>query len=255
MAVDEAILEAVGRGDVPATLRLYAWKPPCLSLGYAQPIGDVDMSQLENRGWQIVRRITGGRAILHTDELTYSVIGPHNEPRLIGSVIESYQRLSEALLHALIALGLPVKALPKANHDDHSKQQEPICFEVPSHYEITANGKKLIGSAQARKKAGVLQHGTLPLFGDLTRITDVLVYPDPEARSKAADRLLMQATTVEIGLGQQISWDQAAQAFRQAFSNALNLTLEEADLSDAEQNRANQLIEEKYAHPDWTERI
>ncbi|HEX9617401.1 MAG TPA: hypothetical protein VGA03_08280, partial [Anaerolineales bacterium] len=96
MAVDEAILEAVGRGQADPTLRLYAWSPPCLSLGYAQPSSDVDLPQLHALGWDLVRRPTGGRAILHTDELTYAVIAPLSEPRLAGSVLESYQSLSQA---------------------------------------------------------------------------------------------------------------------------------------------------------------
>ena len=91
MAIDEAILEAAGHGEVPPTLRLYSWQPACLSLGYAQPFADADQAALERFGWQIVRRPTGGRAILHTDELTYSVSGPQSEPRLAGSVLESYR--------------------------------------------------------------------------------------------------------------------------------------------------------------------
>jgi len=255
MAVDEAILEAIGRGDVPPTLRLYAWDPACLSLGYAQSINDVDLERLSKRGWHIVRRITGGRAILHTDEITYSVIGPHDETRLRGSVIESYQRLSSALLEALIMMGLPAQALPKTKNDSDSRDQEPICFEVPSHYEITVNGAKLIGSAQTRKKAGVLQHGTLPLYGDLVRITQGLAFPTESERRHAAERLRSRATTVESVLNQPITWEQAAEAFHQAFAKTLNLSLDESDLTETELARADQLVEEKYAHPDWTERI
>src|SRR5512140_660191 len=88
MAVDEAILEFAARGAVLPTLRLYAWDPPCLSLGYAQPSSDVDLETLRRRGWDLVRRPTGGRAILHTNELTYSVSGPQHEPRLAGGVLE-----------------------------------------------------------------------------------------------------------------------------------------------------------------------
>jgi len=255
MAADEAILEAIGRGDVPPTLRLYAWDPPCLSLGYAQSFSDVDVTSVSNKGWNVVRRITGGRAILHTDELTYSVIGPHDEPRLAGSVIESYQMLSQALLEALLLLGLPAEALPKAKNDNYSEKQEPVCFEVPSRYEITVNGKKLIGSAQARKKAGVLQHGSLPLYGNLTRITHALVFPDESSRAKATERLLCRATTVESAIERQVIWKQVASAFAQAFSKTLNLTLEPTELSPTEIARAEELIIEKYAHPDWTERI
>src|SRR5512133_3127465 len=96
MAVDEAILEAVGRRQALPTLRLYAWAPPCLSLGFAQPVRDVDQAALTRNGWELVRRPTGGRAILHTDELTYAVSAPPDEPRVAGSVLESYCRLAGA---------------------------------------------------------------------------------------------------------------------------------------------------------------
>ena len=101
MAVDEAILENIGRGASLPTLRLYAWTPACLSLGHAQPFSDVDAVRLKQRGWDVVRRATGGRAILHTDELTYSVIAPLKEPRVEGGVLESYNRLAQALLTAV----------------------------------------------------------------------------------------------------------------------------------------------------------
>ncbi|MBL6983821.1 MAG: lipoate--protein ligase family protein [Anaerolineales bacterium] len=253
MAVDEAILQAIGRGDVLPTLRLYAWDPPCLSLGYAQSFSDVDHEQLNGHGWDVVRRITGGRAILHTDELTYSVIGHHDEPRFAGSVIESYQRLSQGLLEALHLLELPAEALPKSS--EGAVTQEPVCFEAPSHFEITVNDKKLIGSAQARKKAGVLQHGTLPLFGDLTRITDVLVFPSDEDRINAGKRLLKRATTIETAMGPGITWEQAAAAVCKAFSTTFTLKLEPAELTSTELAQAEEFVEEKYAHPSWTERI
>ena len=83
------------------TLRLYAWEPACLSLGHAQPFADVDMARLKAHGWDVVRRVTGGRAILHTDELTYSVTGSAEEPVLAGGVLESYNRLAQALLFAI----------------------------------------------------------------------------------------------------------------------------------------------------------
>ena len=253
MAVDEAILEAVGHGSSFPTLRLFAWDPPCLSLGYAQPTGDVDLPALSYLGWHLVRRPTGGRAILHTDELTYSVIAPLREPRVAGSVLESYSRLAQALLLALQTLTLPAQAKEAYGTPRHSTN--PICFEVPSNYEITVNGKKLIGSAQARRKEGVLQHGSLPLTGDLTRITRVLNYPDENHRREAASRLLEHATTVETVLLRQIAWDQAAVAFENAFRQALNLDFISDDLSKDEYRRAEELVVQKYDHPSWTGRI
>jgi lipoate-protein ligase A len=252
MAVDEAILEAAGRGDSPPTLRLYAWQPPCLSLGYAQPITDVDIPRLQAHGWEVVRRPTGGRAVLHTDEITYSVIAPLDEPRVAGTVLESYQRLAAALVEALRLLSLPVAMQERSGR--HSSTANPVCFEIPSTYEITVDGKKLIGSAQARRKEGVLQHGSLPLTGDLTRILQVLTFPDEESRTRAADRLLMRATTVETALGRAVTWDEAAQAFRTAFSKVLALSLQNADLSPTEKERAEELVTSKYAHTNWNQK-
>jgi lipoyl(octanoyl) transferase len=254
MAVDEAILESVYNHQSLPTLRLYAWQPACLSLGHAQPFAEVNTQVLEVQGWDVVRRPTGGRAILHIDELTYSVIAPQSEPRVKGGVLESYLRLSEALLEALRTLGLQPQASENGTHHN-SKAPNPVCFEVPSNYEITVNGKKLIGSAQARRKDGLLQHGALPLYGDLTRIISALQFPDAAAQAEAQERLLLHATTVERELGQAPNWEQAQLAFRDAFQKVLNLDLVAAQMTENEIQRAQILMQEKYAHPSWTERI
>lgn len=253
MAVDEALLESSGRGKTLPTLRLYAWEPPCLSLGQGQPFADVDLTRLRERGWEVVRRTTGGRAILHTDELTYSVTAPPDEPRVAGTVLESYNRLAQALLSAVHDLGLPVEM--KEGKANGNGSPHPVCFEVPSTYEITVKGKKLIGSAQARRRDGVLQHGSLPLTGDLTRICQALVFPDESARAVAGRRLLERATTVEAALGRVVAWETAAQAFVRAFEAQLGIRLEEGELSPQEISRAEELVREKYAHPSWTERV
>ncbi|MCB9135094.1 MAG: lipoate--protein ligase family protein [Anaerolineales bacterium] len=255
MALDEAILEAAGQGLVPPTLRLYAWEPACLSLGYSQPFSDADQNALAQHGWDLVRRPTGGRAILHTDELTYSVSAPPNEPRVAGSVLESYQRLALALLQALHRLAVPAEAEEKYALLGDANPKGPVCFEVPSNWEITVDGKKLIGSAQVRRQIGVLQHGSLPLYGDLTRITQALAFPDEPTRADAASRLLARATTVETALGRPVTWEQAADALAASFAQTLNLTLEKAEVTPAETARAEVLVREKYTHTSWTERI
>ena len=252
MAVDEAILQAVGRGDSLPTLRLYAWQPACLSLGQAQSIRDVDLGRLKAHGWDVVRRLTGGRAILHIDELTYSVMAPPAEPRVQGSVLESYSRLARALLAAVRSLGLPVEMEPNAAPS--AQAGGPVCFEVPSAYEIVSGGKKLIGSAQARKRDGVLQHGSLPLHGDLTRITQALVYPDEAARQAAAHSLLTHATTLETAGAGIVPWETAARAFVGAFETELELNFERSGLSPAEKTQTQELVQKKYGHSDWTER-
>lgn len=253
MAADESILEHIHRGESKPTLRLYAWNPPCLSLGRAQPFKDADLTRLRARGWDVVRRLTGGRAILHTDELTYSVTGGEDVPALAGGVLESYNRIARALMYAIRELGLPVE-MKEHSAEPAALNPNPVCFEVPSAYEITVNGRKLIGSAQARKKEGVLQHGSLPLFGDLTRICDALFFESEEQRETAAQRLLARAVNVESVLGRRVSWEEAAEAFVKGFETQLGIRFERGGLSPSELARAEELVREKYAHPEWTER-
>lgn len=253
MAVDEAILEMARKGGAMSTLRLYDWQPACLSLGVAQPIEDVDFDGLRANDWDVVRRPTGGRAILHTDELTYSVIGPSEEPRLAGGVLESYKRISGALLNSLKFLGLPVshQSSPTLNGSDTN----PVCFEVPSDYEITLGGKKLIGSAQARRKGGVLQHGSLPLHGDIARITLALHYANEAEREASAQRVRGRAATVEEGLHRRVEWKEAADAFVQGFAETLNIEFVEGELSSEEEEAADRWATERYAQSEWTERV
>jgi lipoate-protein ligase A len=254
MAVDEAILESTAQGNMPPTLRLYAWSPACLSIGYAQSIDDVDREKLEKLGWDIVRRPTGGRAILHIDELTYSICGMNSDPNLAGSILQSYQRLSQGLIDALRRLSITPDIPKLSATQDHQSQENPVCFEVPSNYEITVGEKKLVGSAQARKKSGVLQHGTLPIYGDITRIIDVLHYPEESLKEQARIRLLDHATTVESVLGYAGDWWISSYAFEQAFQKVLNIEFQVMDLTLAEGSRALDLFNEKYNHPDWTKR-
>jgi lipoate-protein ligase A len=250
MAIDSAILAAVERGETPPTLRLYSWDPPCLSLGYSQAYSDVDLHQLSANGWDLVRRPTGGRAILHTDELTYAVIGPKSDPRLAGNLMDSYQHISRVLFEALSQMGLPVEVHAGKNPEAH---HQPVCFENPSDFEITANGRKIIGSAQARKKTSLLQHGSLPLIGDLTRITKALRYQTNAERQQAGKILLQKAATVYDVLGIEISWDRAAETLANSFSRILNLNLVEGELSSDELDHALLLESGQYGHPAWTE--
>ena len=247
MAIDEAISRAVQANLVPPTLRFFGWNPACLSLGQAQPGGDVDREACRTAGVDVVRRPTGGRAILHTDELTYSVIAPEREPRVAGTIVESYKRLSEGLLNGLMLMGVPTRQVERS--DEHDRDQGPVCFEVPSNYEIVFGGKKLVGSAQMRKSGVVLQHGTIPLQGDIARISLYLAkHPDQ-------DRVRNRATTVESAIGRVVDYDDATRLMAQGFAEALNLQLEAGELISEEQTWAEELRREKYAADEWTYRL
>ncbi len=254
MAVDEALLQSAIRGDGLPTLRLYSWQPGCLSLGRAQPIQDVDKERTQDHEWDIVRRLSGGRAILHIDELTYSFTGNINEPLFQNEIIESYLRIARGLVRFLNLLEIS----PEINHSrqaDQIHKAEPICFEVPSQYEITYQGRKLIGSAQARKENGVLQHGSIPLFGDITRITQCLRYEDEPKRSQAAIRMHSRACTLEEVLSKKVELVETIQPFIQAFQVEHELSFVEGTLTGEEKSLAESLAVSKYGSPEWNERI
>ncbi len=250
MAVDEAILASVGAGDAPPTLRLYGWTPPCLSLGYGQRAREADFARLDARRWGIVRRPTGGRAILHADELTYSLALPKSDPLAGQGVIESYRRISGALLAALNRLG----ARAHADRADSESDQplSPVCFETPSHYEITVGGRKLIGSAQVRRREGLLQHGSLPLCGDLARICEVLVYPDEAARAEARRQVRARSITLAEALGREIEWQSGADMLVAGFVEAFGVDFAPGDLTAAERDHAGRLDAEVYGTSAWT---
>jgi lipoyl(octanoyl) transferase len=248
MAVDEAIMRAVGRGEQLPTLRLYGWQTACLSLGYGQSSRSVDHDQLKERGWHMVRRPTGGKAILHTDELTYSLALPLDHPLAQGDIPTSYRAISEALMIALHSLGAEAEALPAQAVTAYT---EDVCFEVPSHFEITVGGKKLIGSAQARKHNALLQHGTLPLTGEIARICDVLIYPDEDARLEAKTQVQARATTLEQCVGWEVDWATAARAVVGGFG-ALGYEIGEASsLSAAEALECENIEQLTYGNLEW----
>lgn len=246
MATDEAIWQTVAQGQAPPTLRLYAWEPPCLSLGRHQPVSEVNRPALSRIGYGLVRRPTGGRAILHIDELTYSVVVPLSDPRVRGDVVTSCRRLSEGLLAALRHLGIPQAV---AQQDQKPPRSGPVCFETPAHFEITVQGRKLIGSAQMRGRDTLLQHGTLPLWGDIARICRFLTEP------VAPDRVYAHATTLQQALGRSVSWEEAAEAVAKGFAEALNLILEPGSLTSREEETALMLLREKYSTEEWTARL
>jgi lipoate-protein ligase A len=253
MAIDEALLEAIAQGNSPPTLRIYGWKPACLSLGFRQSYAIVNVEYCHTSGWDVVRRPTGGRAILHTDELTYSVCAPATEPRVRGSVLESYRRLSKALLAGLDLMGLsPARAEPDPQT---IPMKSPACFDEPSNYEITVDRRKLVGSAQMRKKGVVLQHGSIPLRGDPARIVPALRFNDVANQQALADHLGRNAITLEHAQGHETSFAVTAGQLVEGFAQTLNLNLLPGELTKEEKLAVRRLIALKYANDDWSKRL
>jgi len=254
MAIDQAVAEACTAGASLPTVRFYRWQPPAVSLGRHQPLAEIDLDAVATRGYELVRRPTGGRAILHIDEFTYSVAAPDSEPRMAGGVMDAYLRISNALMLGLQALGVAADKAPGTVRV--GRDVSAACFETPSAYEITAGPRKLMGSAQSRRGGYVLQHGSLPLVGDITRLIDVLAL-DGEAATALRQELAARACTLAQALGVAedapvVAFAQVCAAMQQGFQQALNLQFKVSQLTPAELRQSATLIRETFANPAWT---
>jgi lipoate-protein ligase A len=267
MAIDEALLESVIRGGQPA-VRFYTWSPPTLSLGVNQSAGEIDAVACEETGFGLVRRITGGRAVLHQHELTYSVVAPENDTRVSGGVLESYRKISVALVEGLRSLGVDVELSPynrelmaslrRRTTDDGLQDMEnshgAVCFDAASAYELTVHSKKLVGSAQARRGGAILQHGSILLDVDWEAWASVFSYASEVGRERALRKLPTKMTSLKQELGRDISPLEVEDALKVAFERTLQVSLEAGGLTEEESAVAQRLAREKYRSKEWTAR-
>src|SRR3989475_5172238 len=246
MAVDEVLLDGVAAGATPPTLRFYAWTPPCLSLGYFQPFDVVDLDGCRALGVEVVRRPTGGRAILHDRELTYSVALPASLLGHDGGVLPSYHRLSLALQEGLRRLGVPAALAPES--PTGSVEHGPVCFDRPSAHEILLHGRKLVGSAQMRRGGGLLQHGSILIEPRMDTLLACLHRTDGQGSRGLEEGV--------AGLGELGVTDVGpiASAVGAAFAAGFGVRLVEAPLRPEEEEAARALAQSKYQSARWTER-
>src|SRR3989442_11992107 len=247
MAVDEVLLDGVAAGTTPPTLRFYEWTPPCLSLGYFQPFDVVDLDGCRALGVEVVRRPTGGRAILHDRELTYSVALPASLLGHDGGVLPSYHRLSLALQEGLRRLGVPAALAPES--PTGSVEHGPVCFDRPSAHEILLNGRKLVGSAQMRRGGALLQHGSILIEPGINKLKACLRVPaGTGSRSLEAGG----AGLGELGMTHPA---QIGAAIGAAFAAGVGVDLVEGALRPEEAAAARALAGSKYQSAVWTQRL
>ena len=241
MAVDEAIARAVGRATAPPTLRLYRWRHPTVSLGYGQRWeGALDRDACRRRGVGIVRRPTGGRAVLHAAEITYSASVPVRGLWGGLTVEESFVRLCTALMAAFRRLGIETALGPTGAAA--LRGRSAACFDLAGLPAILASGRKLVGSAQRRWESCLLQHGSILLHfdADLHRS----IFPGwsdaASGRITCLGELAPACGTPAIEAALLAGWADALGPGRAGSLAADELT------------EAHQLVRERYGNPDWT---
>lgn len=247
MAIDEALLELAKPGE--AYFRTYYWNPPTLSLGAFQKYSDVNLTELNKRGFGLVRRATGGRAVLHDKELTYSVMVKAPHDILATNVLDSYYQLCGGLVEGLRLLGVDAQL----KRSDDPSLSTPSCFAAPTFNDIEAGGKKLVGSAQMRNKLGMLQHGSVLIDVDVVALFAVIT-DDQSKTEKLAKIASDKITSINAQTGRSVQAEQVRQAMLEGFTKALKVSFEPIEFDSDMIKLANELSEKKYGSQDWTMR-
>lgn len=232
MGLDEAILGSVSEGRSIPTLRLYGWDPAAISLGYFQGVREeLDIDACARQGVDIVRRITGGGAVFHDAEVTYSIAIPEGHPLAPASILDSYAVICSGIIAGLEKLHIQAEFAPIND--------------------IVSGGKKISGNAQTRKMGCLLQHGTVLIKVDVDKMFTLLKVPKEKALGKMIDDVKARVTSISELLHSEISFDDTARAILQGFVKALDMDPTEMAPTALELNKARILAEEKFSSNAW----
>ncbi|GHT97419.1 octanoyltransferase LipM [Spirochaetia bacterium] len=239
MGLDEALLEAVSQGASLPVLRFYGWSPAAVSVGYFQGLEEeIDLAACTRHGVDAVRRITGGGAVFHQAELTYSIIMPDAHPLAGNGIQESYVILCAGIVAGLSLLGVPSRFVPIND--------------------IIAEGRKISGNAQTRRKGCVLQHGTIMLENDVDLMFELLRVPSEKSRGTLIQDVKERVTSLHTLLGRPVPFEEAEDAMTEGFRRALSLDFGQGTdpslPAPAEDARARELAAEKFGASAWLAR-
>ncbi len=245
MALDDVLLGAVATGRSMPVLRLYRWSPPTVSIGYAQSLAEVNQEACQDFGYEIVRRPTGGRAVLHEHECTYAVIACTGT-LFAGTILDCYRVIAGALRKTVASLGMAVEL----SMDRRRGTQPAICFTAPAHGELLYRGCKMVGSSQKRHGRAFLQHGSIPIDLDLQRLWRVI---GGESAFSGGDELSRTIGWLNRFLPSPVSIEMVEDALIAVFANELQLHFRPEEPTADEWKAARRLAEEKYANDYWTQ--
>lgn len=254
MAIDELLLNWHSEGKIPPTLRFYRWTTPSLSVGRFQKIEKtIDFSGVAKHNCQVVRRLTGGSAVLHDNELTYSLVISEQYPAIPKSVLEAYYVLSKGVLEGYRNLGIKADyAIPKKKA---GRDKTAICFEKIAYYEMIVEGKKMSGNAQTRKKGVALQHGSIPMSINEQMLFDMFRFPSERVKQKELDNFSEKVITINEYTKKTHNYALLKDAFYQGFKTGLGVTFKPFKLTKLQWEEVNYLAQTKYATESWNKSI
>lgn len=254
MAMDEALLNFVSRGEIDPVIRFYTWNPATLSIGYFQRLQkEIDIDKVKEKGYGLVRRQTGGRGVLHDKELTYSVIVPESHPNMPSTVTEAYKIISQGLLEGFKNLGFETYfAIPRSK-EERDKLKQPrssVCFDAPSWYELVVEGRKIAGSAQTRQKGVILQHGSILQDIDIDDLFDMFKFKNERLKAKMKENFVQKAVAINDISNQHITLNEMENAFKSGFKKGLNIDFKPLELTEKQIEEVQEL-EDKYRSEAW----
>ncbi|MDI9230231.1 lipoate--protein ligase family protein [Staphylococcus caprae] len=254
MAMDEALLNFVSRGEIDPVIRFYTWDPATLSIGYFQRLQkEIDIEKVKEKGFGLVRRQTGGRGVLHDKELTYSVIVPESHPNMPSTITEAYRVISQGLLEGFKNLGFETYFAVPRSKEEREKLKQPrssVCFDAPSWYELVVEGRKIAGSAQTRQKGVILQHGSILQDIDIDELFDMFIFKNDRLKAKMKEAFVEKAVAINDISEKHITLEEMEQAFEEGFNTGLNIDFKPLKLSDQQMAEVKEL-EEKYRSDEW----
>ncbi|UCZ54585.1 lipoate--protein ligase family protein [Bacillus shivajii] len=255
MALDEKLMDWHRNSDMPPIVRFYGWEPATLSVGYFQKVDkEIDLEAVGKHDLGFVRRPTGGRGVLHEEELTYSVIVSEKHPEMPESVTEAYRVISEGLLEGFRQLGLQAEfSIPRTDEekDRLKRPRSAVCFDAPSWYELVVEGRKVAGSAQTRQKGVILQHGSIILSLDEDKLFDLFKYPSQRVRERMQKAFKNKAVPINEIAERDVSIEEAKSAFRAGFEKGMNIKLEPFSLTGEQEKQVEELVKHKYGTNAW----
>ncbi|CAI2717819.1 lipoate--protein ligase family protein [Nitrospina watsonii] len=245
MAVDEALLRTCEQdASFVPTLRLYGWRRPTLSIGYSQPVEkEIDLERCRERQVDWVRRPTGGRALLHMEELTYSMVAPVTHPLFCGGLKATYAAISRALLRGLHELGIAEAHINREKLRGGTHDRSPACFAALNHCEITVHDRKLIGSAQRRTQRAFLQHGSVLIATDHDLFHSLLIYRNREAGSEPLEWLKTSTITLNDLSGSRMEFESVRTALHRGMTAHFGGNWQTAGLTAAEQDLREDILQ------------
>jgi len=249
MALDDALLQSVAAGASPPVLRLYRWRPATVTIGYAQSVAsDINLDACRQAGLDVVRRPTGGRAVLHDQELTYAVIASTQEGCLRGSVLDCYRAIAEVLCATVRQLGVAAELVPGQRRGPGRDPIKAVCFSAPSQYELVVEGRKVAGSAQKRQGSCFLQHGSLPAAMDLDLLGRIL----PGAVDLSPAQRFGSVGWLNRWTARPLVIEEMEDLLIETFAQLLGIEWSVDEPTAAELQLAGQLCQDRYLNPAWT---